>query len=137
MAISTPSDRIVADAPRRTGRPANEDRECATSTGRAAHWFEARLLDAVRGLGLFYTAHDRATLLDADCNQRVERAIAALDRGNGIEARALLLEFQERDALRDLEHAAMRGFIEGIVHVAIRRLGGWIERACVAVRSRS
>jgi hypothetical protein len=121
----------------KTGRPTDEDRESATAAGRAAHWFEARLLDMAHGLGLFYRAHDRAMLFDADCDQRVDRAIAALDAGNGLEARALLLEYRERDALRDLEHAAARGFIEGIVHVAIRQLGGWVERAAIAVRGRS
>jgi hypothetical protein len=136
MTLSAPSTRIVQPA-RRPGRVHPDDMEARTAAGRAAHWFEARLLDMAHGLGLFYRAHDRATLFDADCDQRVDRAIAALDAGNGLEARALLLEYRERDALRDLEHAAARGFIEGIVHVAIRQLGGWIERAAVAVRGRS
>ena len=120
--------------PRRSGRPTYEDRETTTAVGRSAHWLESRCLDLAAWFGRFYRAHDRETLFDRDCDDRVTRAIAALDTGNGLEARALLLEYHERDALRDAEHARQRQQIEQGAHPVLRRIGAALERSCVALR---
>lgn len=117
------------------GRPTADELEARSPLGRSAHWLETRLLDLVHAFGLFYVSHERETLLDADCDTRVSDAITALDAGNGIAARALLLEYRERDALRDAEHNTQRSVIEQRAHAVVRRIGAAIERSMTKLRA--
>jgi hypothetical protein len=121
---------------RRAGRFSAEERESAKAFGRTLHWIEDRLCEWQRLLSLFFSAHERETLLDRELDGRVRTAIVHLDAGNGLEARALLLEYLERDALRDAEHHAQRGFVSGM-HGVLRQFGAFVERSAAALtRSR-
>lgn len=126
----------IALSERRRGRPCTDDVEAATPTGRALQWLEARVFDAAVSIIRFRDAFEREALLDKDCDDRVTRAIKQLDAGNGIEARALLLEYQERDALRDAANAE-GGICVTVLHaVVVKRIGAFIEKSCIALRSK-
>lgn len=132
MAVPLASTPIV-DHPRRTGRLTNEEREERTAPGRAIHWFEDRLMEIQRFLSHLFGAHERETLIDAELDGKVRLAIVRLDAGDGLEARALLLEYLERDAIRDAEHRA-QGEHATNLHGVVRRIGAALERAAVSVR---
>jgi hypothetical protein len=120
---------------RRAGRFSADERESAKAFGRTLHWIEDRLCEWQRLLSLFFGAHERETLIDLECDARIRLAVAHLDAGDGLEARALLLEFLERDALRDAEHAAQRGFVAGM-HSVLRQFGAFVERSAAALTRR-
>lgn len=135
MALS-PSRPSIAHDPselRHRGRRSADEVEAASPAGRALHWLETVVMDAAISLVHLLEAHERETLLDGDCDARVLSAIGALDAGRPIEARALLLEYRERDQLRDAEHGAQRGHAD-VVRACLRRVGRWIERSCAALR---
>jgi hypothetical protein len=113
---------------RRIGRLTNDEREERSQTGRALHWIEDRLCEWQRLISLCLTAHERETLIDLECDTRIRAAITHLDAGDGLEARALLLEFLERDATRDAEHHAQRGFVTAM-HAILKRFGQFVERS--------
>ena len=129
----SPSRRSVPPDDVHRGRRAADEVEAASPAGRALHWLEAVVMDAAVSLVQLCEAHERETLLDGDCDARVLSAICALDAGRPIEARALLLEYRERDQLRDAEHVAQRGHA-GLVRACLRRIGRWIEKSCAALR---
>lgn len=124
---------VLEPEPHRTGRFTKEQRESQTPAGRSVHWLESRLADFHRLLARFFGHHERETLIDAELDGKVRLAVLHLDDGNGIEARALLLEFLERDALRDAEHHAQHGLAVAM-HAAVKRIGAALERAAVQIR---
>jgi hypothetical protein len=132
VTVSPTASQSIAQ-PARRGRISLIDHEAATPAGRALQWLESIVMDAARSLTHLFNAHDRESLFDADCDARVVAAIAALDAGSALDARALLLEYRERDALRDAEHRAQREHA-GVVRSCLRRIGQFIERSCKAIR---
>lgn len=120
---------------RRSGRFSNDEVESASAFGRSLHWIEDRLCEWQRLISLTLGAHERETLLDLELDTRIKLAIAHLDAGDGLEARALLLEYLERDAVRDAEHKAQRGFVADM-HAILRQFGAFVERSAKALTSR-
>lgn len=118
----------------RIGRPSVDEIETRTPTGRALHWLEARLLDLAHTVGLFEAIHEREVLLDATCDDLRERAIALLNCPCSLEARVLLLEQRDRDALRDAADRQGARHISITLRRVVQRIGGFIERSCVALR---
>lgn len=145
MAISTPSDRIVADAPRR-GRPSDEDREARTSTGRWLHRQEDALftLNAICAASRERRLHwQRFDAMADDAirdTESIGRALVQhpdpLVRGFGFRIVANCQAYWQADAAEDAEVGLKDRAID-LSHAIGRKVCGWIERAAVAVRGRS
>jgi hypothetical protein len=127
----SPSRHILADAPRRRGRPAADDREAASPTGRWLQAVEGDLFGASAEL-----VHQRADLEAAaspENNSLLERVL----RIEGLPPLARELILAALAIERDEDAAILRARERRArAHAYGRRAAGRVEQAAVAVRAR-
>lgn len=122
--------------PRQRGRPCNEDAESSTTLGRALHWLEGRCFDISASAVRYRTLAEMRTLHDNEHDQQLALAEAAVLAGDDGTALLAIRAAQRADEREDRTCAQGDGLVSAI-HETARRIAGWVERSCVALRRQS
>jgi hypothetical protein len=145
MSISTPSagNRTMS---RRTGRPAADDREAASPTGRWLHRLESDVFGiaftCIRGRNAqpLWLQHDAMADATVRANEAIGRGLLGhadpAVRDAGLEIVGNCAVYYRVDASEDACTRGLFGLLADI-HDTVRRVAAMIERTCAVLRGRS
>jgi predicted Zn-dependent protease len=118
------------------GRPCSDDAETRTTLGQALHWLESRCFDISASAVRYRTLAEMRALHDAEHDRQVELAETLIIQGYRGEALAALRAAQLADEREDRICREGDGLVVAI-HETAKRIAGWVERSCVALRRQS
>jgi hypothetical protein len=135
MRVHPNSAPIVAHTAPRRGNPTYGEQEAASPTGRALHQLEgAHFTISTRALTYRSLAEIRQ-LHDTEHDRWLAIAEMHLEAGDTASALDAVRAAQAADALEDAAAVEGDGLVASI-HAISRKVAGWIERSCVALRQR-